>query len=147
MKAPFPAPVENWHNDTYAAISPSRPEVSAKGKKVIVTGGGAGIGRGTAEAFAVAGASSIVITGRRSQPLEETKKHIESTYNVPVTTFSADVTDEAGMKKVAAAVGGWDILVNNAGYMAKPGNALDADINDWWKAFEVLLPSTLLHLL
>lgn len=41
------------------------------------------------------------------------------------------------MKAVAASVGGWDVLVNNAGYMSKPGTALDIDINDWWKAFEI----------
>jgi NAD(P)-dependent dehydrogenase (short-subunit alcohol dehydrogenase family) len=107
------------------------------GKNIVVTGGGAGIGRGTVEAFAAAKASSITITGRRTQPLEETKKYIESKYGVPVHTFAADVTDEASMKKVAAAVGGWDVLVNNAGYLSTPTLAKEAEVEEWWKGWEV----------
>jgi NAD(P)-dependent dehydrogenase (short-subunit alcohol dehydrogenase family) len=145
MKAPFPSLIENWHNDTYAAIDPTRPEVSMKGKKIIITGGGAGIGRGTVEAFAIAGAASIAITGRRPQPLEETKKYIESKYSVPVHSFAADVTDAVAMKKVAAEVGDWDVLVNNAGYLSAPALAKDTDVDEWWKCFEVVLPEAEWH--
>lgn len=61
MIAPFSSPVKEWHNDTYASIDPSRPELFAIGKKVVITGGGHGIGRGTAIAFAQAGAAAIAI--------------------------------------------------------------------------------------
>lgn len=137
MKPPFPAPIANWHNDTYPAIDPTRPEVSAAGKTVVITGGGTGIGRATVEAFAKANAASITITGRRVSPLEETKKYVEAKYGVPVQTFAADITDEAAMKMVAFEVGGWDVVVNNAGYLAKPTSVTDSDVEDWWKGFEV----------
>ena len=102
-----------------------------------MTGGGTGIGRGIAEAFAVASASSIVITGRREQKLLDTKKYIESKYGVPVSTFKVDVTDADGMRKAAAEVGTWDILIMNAGYLSKLGPTMKQDAEEWWKAFEV----------
>ena len=40
----FTSFTKTWHNKPYASISPSRPELSAKGKNVVVTGGGTGIG-------------------------------------------------------------------------------------------------------
>ncbi|MFD6259470.1 SDR family NAD(P)-dependent oxidoreductase, partial [Nocardia sp. NPDC060256] len=38
---------------------------------IVVTGGGTGIGRAAALAFAEQGAASVTITGRRSEPLDE----------------------------------------------------------------------------
>jgi len=137
MKAPFPAPIEEWHNDTYPAIDPSRPELSAKGKTVVVTGGGYGIGRGTVEAFATAGAKAIAISGRKEQPLLDTKKYIESKFATRVSTHVADVTDVVAMKKFASEVGTWDILIMNAGYMSTPGGSLQSDVEEWWKAWEI----------
>jgi len=121
MHAPFPAPVNEWHNDTYSAIDPSRPELSAKGKKIVVTGGGYGIGRGIVEAFAIAGASSIAISGRKEQPLLETKKYIESKFKTTVSTHVADITNAVAMKKAASEIRDWNVLVMNAGYMSAPG--------------------------
>ena len=137
MKPPFPAPITNWHNDTYPAITPTRPEVLALGKTIIITGGGTGIGRATVEAFAQAKAATIAITGRRIAPLEETKRYIEGKYDANVLIFAADVTDAAAMKKVAAEVGSWDVLVNNAGYYATAKTISESDIDDWWKGWEV----------
>lgn len=38
MEPPFPSVTSKWHNDTYPSISPSRPELSLRGKSVIITG-------------------------------------------------------------------------------------------------------------
>ncbi|KAF1953536.1 hypothetical protein CC80DRAFT_551184 [Byssothecium circinans] len=54
MEPPYPCPTATWHNDTYSAIDPSKPELSQKGKTVVITGAGSGIGRETAIAFAKA---------------------------------------------------------------------------------------------
>ncbi|KAK1092522.1 hypothetical protein LTR48_004178, partial [Friedmanniomyces endolithicus] len=78
MKPPYPSLTSEWHDKTYPAIDPKRPELSAKGKTIVISGGGSGIGRGIAQAFALAGASAIAILGRRQALLEETKLLIAS---------------------------------------------------------------------
>lgn len=39
MATPFPSLTETWHTASYPAISPSRPELSAANKTVVITGG------------------------------------------------------------------------------------------------------------
>ena len=91
--APFPSPTSTWHDKAYASISPSRPELSAKGKTVLITGGGTGIGAETARCFAEAGASRIALVGRREQPLLDTKATVEQQFpGVEIFVASADVT-------------------------------------------------------
>lgn len=140
MIPPFPSPVKEWHNDTYASIDPKRPELSAKAKKIVITGGGYGIGRGTAIAFAEAGAAGIAILGRKEVPLLETKEFIENKYNIPVSTHVADVTDESAVKKAAKEIGEWHVLDMNAGFFSAPATTLEIRADEWWKSFEVYLP-------
>ncbi|MEU7061154.1 SDR family oxidoreductase [Streptomyces sp. NPDC046197] len=83
-------------------------------RTVVVTGGGTGIGRASALAFAALGAAAVVITGRRKERLAEVAGLHPAI--VPVT---ADVTTETGADTVAEAVaergGTLDVLVHNAG--------------------------------
>lgn len=80
---------------------------------VLVTGGGTGIGRATARAFADAG-TQVVAVGRRAEPLAGTADGYER-----VRPLVADVTapGAAGeiVNAVTAAYGRLDVLVNNAG--------------------------------
>ena len=115
---PFPSPTSAWHSTTYQSISLNRPELSAKGKTVLITGGGTGIGAETARSFAEAGASRIALLGRREQPLLDTKASIEHKFsNVEIFTASTDVTKK---KEVDAAFskfsgnGKIHVLVSNA---------------------------------
>lgn len=86
------------------------------GQVVIVTGGGSGIGRATALAFARRGAS-VLITGRRPEPLRET-----ASSGANIKAITADVTDEPDARRVIdEAIRSWgriDVLVNNAGAFA-----------------------------
>ncbi|QTH19724.1 SDR family oxidoreductase [Rhizorhabdus wittichii] len=101
------------------------------GKAVLVTGGGAGIGRATAEAFKAAGArvATIEIDPVRA---EEARAALGDDALVVV----GDVTDAAAVADLAAQVdaafGGLDVLVNNVGdflMLAKPFDQLsDAEI-------------------
>ncbi|KAJ5170925.1 Glucose/ribitol dehydrogenase [Penicillium coprophilum] len=118
MEAPFPSPTTKWHTKAYQSISPSRPELSAKGKTLVVTGGGTGIGSETAHHFAEAGVSRIALLGRREQPLLETKASIENKFpQIEVFVAPTDITDkdqvDAAFAKFAIK-GSIDILVSNA---------------------------------
>ena len=98
MAAPFPTPTKKWHTTTYPTLSPLRPSLSAKGKNVLITGGGTGIGAETARYFAAAGASRIALLGRRLQPLQETKASIQRSHpETDVFIATADVTDKTSV--------------------------------------------------
>jgi NAD(P)-dependent dehydrogenase (short-subunit alcohol dehydrogenase family) len=90
---------------------------SLEGQVAIVTGGGSGIGRAIADAFAGAGAA-VVVAGRRPDPLEETVAAIEEQGGRAVAA-PTDVTDvgqaEALVERAVATFGTLDVLVNNAG--------------------------------
>ncbi|WP_163747521.1 SDR family NAD(P)-dependent oxidoreductase [Mycolicibacterium helvum] len=79
-------------------------------RKVVVTGGGTGIGREVAARFA-AGGDDVVITGRRGQVLEATAHELAGSVRAVVV----DGLDTAGIEAVAQELGAVDVLVNNAG--------------------------------
>src|ERR1700704_5770705 len=86
---------------------------SLAGKRVVVTGGGSGIGAALVEAFARQGAETIFvdILEKESQALAA---HLSSAPISPVF-HRVDLTDLAAMEAFFAAIGPIDILVNNAG--------------------------------
>jgi NAD(P)-dependent dehydrogenase (short-subunit alcohol dehydrogenase family) len=118
MAAPFPSPTSTWHSDTYSSLSPARSELSAKGKTVLITGGGTGIGAETARYFAQAGATRIALLGRREQPLLDTKASIEMEHKgVCIFTAPTDVTKKNEVEAAFAEFLGndkLDILVHGA---------------------------------
>ncbi len=138
MQPPYPAPVTEWHNDTYDSINPKKPELSQAGKTIVVTGAGSGIGREIVDAFAQAGAASIHILGRTKQTLEETKALVEKQQGYSnVVVHVADIVDGPALQQAAKAIGSWDVLVANAGYIPKPETIEDSEAGEWWKTFEV----------
>jgi NAD(P)-dependent dehydrogenase (short-subunit alcohol dehydrogenase family) len=131
-----------YHHHTYPAIDPSRPELSAKGKVVLVTGGGQGIGKATARAFAQANADALIITGRTQKTLLECKTEIEKINpDMKVRTFIGDVTNTDAVRTVFDSIkeefGRVDVLVSNAGYLPEPAPISKQDPDDFWKAFEI----------
>lgn len=89
---------------------------SLAGKIAWVTGAGTGIGEAAALALAEAGAT-MVLTGRRTSPLEDVARRINQAGVAHVQ--SADLTDASQVRKVGAYIrttfNRLDILVNNAG--------------------------------
>jgi len=82
-------------------------------KVVLITGGGAGIGRAAAIRFAQEGAK-VVVTGRRSAPLQALAGQQPGI--AFVVADSADHRDaERTVSEVLAAHGRLDVVVNNAG--------------------------------
>ncbi|KAL7809061.1 hypothetical protein V8C26DRAFT_412329 [Trichoderma gracile] len=134
MQPPFPSATANWRNDTYAAISPERPELSASGKTVVITGAGSGIGRETASAFATAGATRIALLGRTEASLKQTAAALPST--VSASVHVVDVTSEESLAQAAAAIGTWDVLILAAGHVAAPSSIATSNFAEFWQSFE-----------
>ena len=92
-------------------------DMNLKGKTVVITGAGTGIGKAAALEFLKEGCN-VAICGRRLEKLEQTKKeYAELGYDLMIK--SVDVTDynalEAYADEVMAAYGRIDVWVNNAG--------------------------------
>ena len=88
-----------------------------RGKVALITGGGTGIGRATALAFAQSGAS-VAICGRRSEPLESARGELEAA-GADCLVVPCDIREpEQTRELVDAALERFerlDVLVNNAG--------------------------------
>ena len=103
-----------------------------KNKKAIITGGGRGLGKATAIAFAKEGID-IAITGRNEKVLKETVSELETfgikaIYSVFDVDNYEDVKD--GIKNIIKTFGSVDILVNNAG-IAAFGSFNDMGVEQW----------------
>lgn len=139
----------NYHHEPYDLISPSRPELSAAGKNVVITGGGTGIGKSIALSFAQAGASSVSILGRRLDRLEIAAAEIRSIANhgTLVICKRADLTKpqevREAVKDITQFVGNINIFVSNAGFFPKVSSVLDCEADDYMEGFKMNVVTTL----
>jgi NAD(P)-dependent dehydrogenase (short-subunit alcohol dehydrogenase family) len=86
------------------------------GKRILVTGGGSGLGREVALAFARHGAA-VYICGRREGVLQETADACDSSYNGSVAWRIADIRDAQSIDDMVADIwteGPLTGLINNA---------------------------------
>jgi NAD(P)-dependent dehydrogenase (short-subunit alcohol dehydrogenase family) len=110
--------------------------IDLKGKKAVVTGSTAGIGRAIAEGLARAGAA-VVINGRGEERVRAALREIRMLFPAAdITGFSADLATAEGADDFAARAGDPDILVNNVG-TAKPKPFLELADSDWRDLFEL----------
>ncbi len=100
---------------------------SLEGRIAIVTGGGTGIGRGSALVMAEYGAK-VVLAGRRPEPLESTAAEVQasgrSAVAVPTDVTSSEQCEEL-IARTLQEFGRLDILVNCA------GGARTRPISEW----------------
>jgi len=87
-----------------------------RGKRILITGGGTGLGRAMGERFLSLGAE-LVICGRRKEVLEEAAWAMMAKAPGPVTPIVCDIRDPAAVEAMLAQI--WaerplDGLVNNA---------------------------------
>lgn len=103
-----------------------------KNKKAIITGGGRGLGKATAIAFAKEGID-IAITGRNEAVLKETVSELEAFgINAMYSVFDVSRYEnvKTGIKSIVNTLGSVDILVNNAG-IAAFGTFNDMEVSQW----------------
>lgn len=87
-----------------------------KNKRILVTGGGSGLGAAMAQRFAELGAE-LIICGRRLEVLDATAATIRAALAAKVRALACDIRDGAAVEAMMEAI--WrdaplDILVNNA---------------------------------
>jgi NAD(P)-dependent dehydrogenase (short-subunit alcohol dehydrogenase family) len=102
------------------------------GKRALVTGAGAGIGRAVAHAFAAEGAE-VAVTDIAQERIDQVVGELEDAGGRAIGLV-LDILDEGSMRtgvgQVVEAFGGLDTLVNNAG-VASVGTIEDTSLELW----------------
>lgn len=110
--------------------------IELKGRKAIVTGSTAGIGRAVAEGFARAGAS-VVINGRGKQRVASALQELRTLLpSADFTGMAADLSTAEGSAALVAEVADADILVNNVG-TAHLNGFFDQRDSEWLDLFQL----------
>jgi NAD(P)-dependent dehydrogenase (short-subunit alcohol dehydrogenase family) len=106
---------------------------SLAGRRALVTGGGRGIGRAIAVAFARAGAR-LAIVGRTRESLDAVAKEVVKGGAIVPIVETMDAADPesvtAAASRVLASLGAVDVLVNNAG-IAESAPVARTDLAFW----------------
>jgi NAD(P)-dependent dehydrogenase (short-subunit alcohol dehydrogenase family) len=101
---------------------------SLKGRRVVVTGGGSGIGAGLVEAFAGQGAETIFVDILQAQSAALADRL--TAQGASVRFEALDLTDLKALEHFFAGIGPVDVLVNNAGNDDR--HALDDITPEYW---------------
>ena len=122
-----------------------------QGKTALITGSGTGIGKAIAKRFVENGAS-VIILGRRREPLDETSKMLEGIISqnnsgASVRIFSGvDVSDENGMTSMFDSLKNdeviIDFIINNAGVSGPVTCFANAPLDDFKSTIGIHLTGT-----
>lgn len=104
------------------------------GRTALVTGGGTGLGAAITRALHDAGAS-VVITGRRPEPLQALAVELERRVDHRV----CDVSDPASVAQLAASLADREIsiVINNARIAGPVAPLTDIEVMDWDEVFDI----------
>ncbi|WP_434053646.1 MAG: SDR family oxidoreductase [Roseibium sp.] len=108
-------------------------DLELRGKRVLVTGSGAGIGKATAKAFLEEGAS-VIVNGLSKQEVDDCVSDLGR--DGEVSGLAADLTkteDAEKLFKFSTATGPVDILVNNVGIFSV--KAFEELTDDEWLSY------------
>lgn len=111
-----------------------------KRERIVITGGGSGLGRALALEYAREG-SRVAVLDRNRESAEAVAREVEAAGGKSLA-LACDVTDADAVGHAATAITrGWhglDLLVNNAG-IAGSGTVVDTPEEDWRRILEVNL--------
>jgi len=115
-----------------------------KGKRILITGGGTGLGKGMAQRFLELGAE-IYICGRREEVLQQTAAELAAATNGKIQAHPCDVRDREAVENLIATIwneGPLDVLINNAA-----GNFIarseELSPRAWQSVIDIVLMGTL----
>lgn len=118
-------------------------------RRILITGGGTGIGKAIAHRMLVE-EPELILVGRRAEVLAATADELREVDELAnVTTYSCDLTDVEAVRSLAdemAAGGNVDVLVANAGgnYGVGGDDSLEAVARSWRADFDGNVLSTVL---
>lgn len=94
------------HRKNYPAIDAASPEQSQVGRKVLITGASAVIGRAVAQGFVTAGADVVAITSRSAEKASRVAKELEAAGQgqTKVLGYQYEIEDELSVNAL------WDNL-------------------------------------
>ncbi|MEM1247510.1 MAG: SDR family oxidoreductase [Acidobacteriota bacterium] len=113
-------------------------DLKIRGKKAIMAGGSAGLGRATAERLAEAG-TELYITARREERLVNAARDMSERYATKVTPIVADSSKEEGRKALFEAVPDPDILAITIKPPPPNGDFLELEPDAWRNSLETTL--------
>ena len=103
-------------------------------KTALITGATSGIGRAVADIFAE-NKYNLIVTGRRSERLQELKAALERQHGISVLALCFDVRDnDEVVRNIESLPVEWrniDVLVNNAGLAVGLNHIQDGVLDDW----------------
>ncbi len=108
-----------------------------RGTVALVTGANGGLGQRICHALAREGAHIAVVYAQSKEQAEGVAKELAATYQVNAAAFACEITDQAAVEAVVAAVvarfGRLDILVNDAAFnKSVPFQDLDSMTMELW---------------
>jgi len=105
-----------------------------QGKRILITGASAGIGRACAEKFAASGAG-LILAARRLDRLHAIRQELSERFPVAVNVFPLDVRDRKAVETFSRQVREQnlvpDILINNAGLASGLDHLQSGNFEDW----------------
>ena len=112
------------------------------GQVAHITGGGRGIGRAIALAYAAEGAR-LALSARTASELDETARLVSEQFDADVLTVIADVSEFAqvdnAVRRTLEHFGGIDVMINNAGNIGPGGRVWNNDPGEWARTIAVHL--------
>jgi NAD(P)-dependent dehydrogenase (short-subunit alcohol dehydrogenase family) len=110
------------------------------GKRILVTGGGGGLGRAAAKVFVELGAH-IVVADLNADSIDEAVGDVGAR-----GSSVGDVSREADCERIVAqaadVLGGLDGVLNSAGISDQVASAFDLDIDAWQRGFDINVRGT-----
>lgn len=122
-----------------AKITYLSPNNRLQGKKIIITGGGRGLGAAMAEKFISEGAE-VLITGRNEKSLKEVSDRLHCKYIVFDVSNFGEI--QKFLKEADQALQGANVLVNNAGISLHEGNIFNVSLSQYDQQFNTNLKAS-----